>query len=88
MKIPSYQINYLRQRRSERGLTQEQVAKLLGCEVGWINRMETHGRYISDKYVYTLCKAWNIKAWELIDTLGRAEDAQKRLKELAYGKVN
>lgn len=68
-----YQVNYLLDQRKQRKLSQVDLAKLLGCSVRWINYMETHGYYVSDKVVDTLCREWKVSPWDLIGIKGEAE---------------
>lgn len=53
-------INLLRSKREERGITQTQLAELLGIEQAVLSKIETYERRLDIIELRTICAAMNI----------------------------
>lgn len=66
-------VNFLKQRRQERGLKQIEVARMVKVNRSAVWRAENGDRPLPDRWVNILTEKWAIHRWDLIDVKGRLE---------------
>jgi transcriptional regulator with XRE-family HTH domain len=62
-------LSLLREKRIEKGVTQEQLASLMGVNQGFISKIETHERRLDVIELRSICTALGISLSEFIQEL-------------------
>lgn len=71
----------LRQIRKEKGLTQKELANMIGCSEITIRQYETGKRVPRDEIKRKLAKALEVKVMELVDYLTEDETLEEPVKQ-------
>ena len=68
--------------RTEKNITQEQLADVLECSVAFVSYLETGKRAWSNKWIWDVCQFFNIDAAELFGGMVVSESEKEILKAI------